>query len=59
MYFACPFRPTSSHLPAPLSWPSSFLAIGLGGLINWNLIWAVALIAIGRYVLLRGLLRPR
>ncbi len=32
-----------------------FLAIGLGGLINWNLIWAVALIAIGFYILLRGL----
>jgi hypothetical protein len=36
-----------------------FLAIGLGGLINWNLIWAVALIAIGAYALLRGVLRPR
>jgi hypothetical protein len=36
-----------------------FLAIGLGGLINWNLIWAVALIAIGGYVLLRGLFRQR
>jgi hypothetical protein len=35
------------------------LAIGLGGLINWNLIWAVALIAIGGYVLLRGLLQSR
>jgi hypothetical protein len=32
-----------------------FLAIGLGGLISWNLIWAVALIALGGYVLLRGL----
>jgi hypothetical protein len=36
-----------------------FLAIGLGGLISWNLIWAVALIAIGAYVLLRGLLGRR
>jgi hypothetical protein len=36
-----------------------FLAIGLGGLISWNLIWAVALIAIGGYILLRGLTRQR
>jgi hypothetical protein len=36
-----------------------FLAIGLGGLINWNLIWAIGLIAIGGYILLRGLFRPR
>jgi len=36
-----------------------FLAIGLGGLISWNLIWAVALIAIGAYILLRGMLRLR
>jgi hypothetical protein len=33
-----------------------FLSIGLGGLINWNLVWAVALIGIGAFILLRGLL---
>jgi len=36
-----------------------FLSIGLGGLINWNLIWAVALIGIGAFILLRGLLGQR
>lgn len=36
-----------------------FLAIGLGGLINWNLIWAFALIGLGCYVLLRGLFGQR
>lgn len=36
-----------------------FLAIGLGGLISWNLIWALILIAIGGSVLLRGVFRPR
>ncbi len=36
-----------------------FLAIGLGGLIDWNLIWAVALIGIGGFILLRGLFGQR
>jgi hypothetical protein len=36
-----------------------FLAIGLGSLINWNLIWAIGLIAVGGYILLRGLFRSR
>jgi LiaF transmembrane domain len=36
-----------------------FLGIGLGGLINWNLIWAFVLIAVGISILLRGLLQRR
>jgi uncharacterized membrane protein len=36
-----------------------FLGIGLGGLINWNLIWAFILIALGVAILLRGLLQRR
>jgi len=36
-----------------------FLGIGLGGLINWNLIWAFVLIALGISILLRGLLQRR
>lgn len=32
-----------------------FVAIGLGNLISWNLIWPLVLIAIGLFVLLRGL----
>jgi hypothetical protein len=36
-----------------------FLGIGLGGLINWNLIWAFVLIALGVSILLRGLLQRR
>lgn len=36
-----------------------FLSIGLGGLINWNLIWAVALIGLGLFILVRGLLGQR
>jgi LiaF transmembrane domain len=34
-----------------------FLGVGLQGLVTGNLIWAVALILIGIYVLLRGLMR--
>jgi hypothetical protein len=34
-----------------------FLGIGLGGLINWNFIWAFVLIGIGLSVLVRGLTR--
>jgi LiaF transmembrane domain len=30
------------------------MAIGLGDLISWNIIWPLVLIAIGLYVLLRG-----
>jgi hypothetical protein len=36
-----------------------FLGIGLGGLINWNLIWAFVLIAVGISILVRGLLQRR
>lgn len=36
-----------------------FLAIGLGGLINWACIWALVLVGIGTYLLLSGLLRRR
>jgi hypothetical protein len=32
-----------------------FLGIGLGNLISWNVIWPLALIAIGVLVLLRGM----
>lgn len=35
------------------------IAIGLGELVNWNLLWPVLLIALGLSVLLRGLNRPR
>ncbi len=34
-----------------------FLGIGLGGLINWNLVWAFVLIGLGLAILLRGLMR--
>ena len=33
------------------------IAIGLGDLINWNLLWPIILIALGLSVLLRGLKR--
>jgi len=36
-----------------------FLALGLGGLIGWGLTWALALIAMGVIILLRGLLGSR
>lgn len=37
-----------------------FFAIGLGGLTNnWNVVWAVAVIALGAFLLLSGLLRSR
>ncbi|MGD2205489.1 MAG: DUF5668 domain-containing protein [Anaerolineae bacterium] len=36
-----------------------FLSIGLGGLFDTGIIWAVALIAVGGYILLRGLFRQR
>jgi hypothetical protein len=36
-----------------------FLGIGLGGLINWNLIWAFVLIGLGIALLGRGLFRRR
>lgn len=36
-----------------------FLAIGLGGLVNWGIIWGLAIIAIGVYILLSGVLRRR
>ncbi len=32
-----------------------FLGIGLGNLVNWGVIWALALIGIGLLVLLRGI----
>jgi hypothetical protein len=35
------------------------LAIGLGDLINWNIIWALALIVIGGLIILRGLFGRR
>ncbi len=34
-----------------------FLAIGLGGLINWGIIWGMAIVGIGIYILLSGILR--
>jgi len=34
-----------------------FLAIGLGGLLNWGLIWGLIIIGIGVYVLFTGLRR--
>jgi hypothetical protein len=36
-----------------------FLGIGLGGLINWALIWAFVLIGIGVFILFSGILRRR
>jgi cation transport ATPase len=36
-----------------------FLAIGLGGLVGWDIIWALALIVVGLGILLRGLLGRR
>jgi hypothetical protein len=36
-----------------------FLGIGLGGLINWALIWAFLLIGIGVFVLFSGIFRRR
>ncbi len=36
-----------------------FLALGLSGLIGWGLTWALALIAMGVIILLRGLLGSR
>ena len=36
-----------------------FLAIGLGGLVNWGIIWGLAIIAIGLYLLFGGLRRRR
>jgi low affinity Fe/Cu permease len=33
------------------------IAIGLGDLVNWNLLWPIILIALGLSVLLRGLKR--
>lgn len=36
-----------------------FLGIGLGGLINWNLIWAFVLIALGVWILVRGFMQRR
>ena len=36
-----------------------FLAIGLGGLVNWGIIWGLAIIGIGIYILLSGFLRRR
>lgn len=35
------------------------LAIGLGDLVSWNLIWALVLIAIGVTIIIRGLLGRR
>ena len=36
-----------------------FLAIGLGGLIRWYMIWPLILIGVGVYILLNGLFRRR
>lgn len=36
-----------------------FLAIGLGSLVNWGIIWGLAIIAIGIYLLLGGARRRR
>ncbi|MFN2290125.1 MAG: hypothetical protein ACK2UC_02925 [Anaerolineae bacterium] len=35
------------------------LAIGLGGLIGWGVIWGLVIIGVGVYVLFSGLLRRR
>ena len=34
-----------------------FLGIGLGGLLNWGIVWGLVIIAFGAYVLFRGLRR--
>jgi hypothetical protein len=36
-----------------------FLAIGLGGLVKWGVIWGLVIIGIGLYVLFTGLRRRR
>jgi hypothetical protein len=36
-----------------------FVAIGLGGLVKWYLLWPLVLIGIGVYVLFSGLFRQR
>jgi hypothetical protein len=36
-----------------------FLAIGLGGIIGSGVVWALAVIAVGVYILFRGLFRNR
>jgi hypothetical protein len=36
-----------------------FLSIGLGGLLNWGVIWGIAVILIGAYLLFSGLFRRR
>ncbi len=36
-----------------------FIGLGLGDLINWNLLWPIILIALGLSFLMRGLLRPK
>jgi hypothetical protein len=36
-----------------------FLAIGLGGLVNWGIIWGLVIIGIGVYILASGLLRRK
>jgi hypothetical protein len=36
-----------------------FLGIGLGSLVNWGIIWGLAIIAIGLYLLLGGARRRR
>jgi hypothetical protein len=36
-----------------------FIGLGLGDLINWNLLWPLILIALGLSFLMRGLLRPK
>jgi hypothetical protein len=36
-----------------------FLAIGLGGLLNWGLVWGLVIIGAGVYVLFTGLQRGR
>jgi hypothetical protein len=35
------------------------VAIGLGGLVKWYLLWPLVLIGIGVYVLFSGLFRQR
>jgi hypothetical protein len=36
-----------------------FLSIGLGNLVNWGIIWALALIVIGALIIFRGVFRRR
>jgi hypothetical protein len=36
-----------------------FLAIGLGGLVKWYLLWPLVLIGVGAYILFAGLFRRR